>query len=157
MTTQAVYRLLCDAPHCLAAELVEDLTQVPNGWRKLKSTDHISVPPPRPYTGGRRRPRGLTYSEQCRGLFILHLCPQHVDVFDAHLPRTDGIYTRPGATTQARVSCSCGLNFGSCSTSLRLASADMSGPDAYTEKLWWNHLPVELQWYAARDAGQVKR
>lgn len=151
MTSQTVYRLLCDAPNCTAMELIEDLAQVPDGWRKLKSTDHIPVPPGQP-TYGRRKPRGLTYSEQCRGFFILHLCPDDTTAFDAHLPRTDGVYTRPGRDTQAYVSCSCGgMKTVLCSTSYRIAAVDMSGPAAYTEKAWWRHLPAELQWYAARD------
>lgn len=154
MTTQTVYRLLCDAPRCTAMELIESLAQIPGGWRKLKSTDHIPIPSRQP-AYGRRKSRTLTYSEQCRGAFTLHLCPQHPGAFDGHLPRTDGMHTRPGKTTQANVSCSCGLSFGLCITSFRVASADMSGPDAYTEKLWWRHLPTELQWYSDRETGQV--
>ena len=157
MSTQTVHRLLCDAPNCPAMELIEDLAQIPDGWRKLKSTDHIPVPPRQsPYA--RRKPRTLTYTEQCRGSFTLHLCPEHPTAFDAHLPRTDGVYTRPGRDGQAYVSCSCGgMKTVLGGTGWRLASADMSGPDAYTEKAWWRHLPAELQWYAARDAGRVER
>ncbi|WP_030188240.1 hypothetical protein [Streptomyces violaceorubidus] len=156
MTAQAVYRLLCDAPHCLASELVEDLRQVPDGWRKLKSTDHIAVPP-RQLAFERRRPRTLTYSEQCRGEFTLHLCPEHPNVFDAHLPRTDGIYTRPGRDSQAYASCSCGMKYVLCRTGWRIAGGDGRGPASHTENAWWRHLPAELQWYATRDAGQVER
>lgn len=151
MTTETVYRFRCDAPHCTTAVLVEDLKDVPDGWRTIKSTDHIPVPPPQP-AWERRKPRTLTYSEQCRGAFTLHLCPQHPDAFDAHLPRTNGVYTRPGRDGQASVSCSCGLNLGLRGTGWRIAAADMSGPSAYTEKAWWQHLPTELQWYAERGA-----
>lgn len=151
MTTETVYRLRCDAPHCLVSVLIEDLQFVPNDWRVIKSTDHIPIPPRKsPY--GRRKPRALTYSEKCRGSFTLHLCPDDVSAFDAHLPRTDGVYVRPGKDGQAYASCSCGgMKASLCGTGWRVASADMSGPAAYTEKAWWRHLPTELQWYAARD------
>lgn len=151
MTIQTVYRLRCDAPNCTASVLVETLKDVPENWRVIRSTDHIPVPPPQsPYTG-RRRTNKLTYTEQCRGAFTLHLCPQHPDTFNAHLPRTDGIYVRPGQDGKAYVSCSCGMKYTLCGTGFRIAAADMSGPAAYTEKAWWRHLPTELQWYADRD------
>jgi hypothetical protein len=145
-----VYRLRCDAPHCLESVLINDLKQIPNAWRTIKSTDHIPVPPPQP-AYGRRKPRTLSYSEQCRGAFTLHLCPQHTAAFDTHLPRTDGVYTRPGRDGQAYVSCSCGMKYVLCGTGWRIAAADMSGPAAYTENTWWRHLPVDLKWYAARN------
>ncbi|MFF7795574.1 hypothetical protein [Streptomyces sp. NPDC007991] len=148
MTTQTLYRFLCDGPRCKTTELGEDRKDAPDGWRIIKSTDHIPVPPPRPpYT--RRQPRTLSYPEQCRGSFTLHLCPHHTTAFDAHHPRTDGVYTRPGRDGQAYVSCSCGvMRTVLCGTGWRIASADMTGPAAYTEKAWWLHLPTELQWYA---------
>lgn len=151
MTTETVYRFRCDSPHCTAAILVEDLKDIPEGWRTIKSTDHIPLPPVGLPWERNRRSNKLSYSEQCRGAFTLHLCPQHLDAFDAHLPRTDGIHTRPGQDGKAYVSCSCGMKYLLCGTGWRVAGADMSGPAAHTERAWWQHLPAELQWYAERD------
>ena len=151
MTTETVYRFRCDAPNCTTALLVENLKDVPEGWRVVKSTDHIPVPPREPFATGRRRSNKLSYSEQCRGAFTLHLCAEHPNAFDEHLPRTDGVYTRPGRDGQAYVSCSCGMKYVLCGTGFRIAAADMSGPSAYTENTWWRHLPGELKWYAERD------
>lgn len=92
MTTQTVYRFLCDAPQCTRSELRDDAIRLPEGWRRVDSTDHIepyrSAPP-----SARRRVKTLSYSDRRIGLFALHLCPEHHDVFDAHLPQTEG---RPG-------------------------------------------------------------
>ena len=152
MSTETVYRFRCDAPHCTAAVLVEDLKDVPEGWRTIKSTDHIPVPPPRAPWDRNRRTNRLSYGERCRGDFSLHLCPEHPDTFNTHLPITEGLYARPGKDGQAEVSCSCGAKLGWVTTGYRLASEDMTGPSQYTEKAWWRHLPAELQWYAQRDA-----
>jgi hypothetical protein len=152
VTTETVHRFRCDAPHCPTAALGESLKDVPSGWRVIKSTDHIPVPPPQPAYARGRRSNKLSYTEQCRGAFTLHLCPEHPNAFDQHLPRTDGVYTRPGRDGQAYVSCSCGMQYVLSGTGFRIASADMSGPAAYTEKAWWCHLPSELQWYAQRNA-----
>lgn len=152
MTTQTLYRFRCDAPHCTMEVLAESLKDVPDGWRTIKSTAHIPVPPRQPAYTGRQRTNKLSYTEQCRGAFTLHLCPDDWDAFDAHLPRTDGVYTRSGRDGQAYVSCSCGVKYVLCGTGFRIASADMSGPAAHTERTWWRHLPAALQWYAARDA-----
>lgn len=152
MTTETVYRFRCDAPHCTALVLAEALKDVPEGWRTVKSTDHIPVPTKTSvYTSRSRGARALTYTEQCRGAFTLHLCPEHPTAFDDHLPRTDGVRTRPGRDGQAYVSCSCGMKYVLCGTGFRIAAADISGPAAYTEKAWWQHLPTDLKWYADRD------
>lgn len=152
MTTETVYRFRCDAPHCHAAVLAEDLKHVPEGWKVVKSTDHIPIPP-RQLPFERRRPRTLTYSERCRGAFTLHLCPEHPNAFDSHLPRTEGVYMRPGKDGKAYVSCSCdGMRTVLTSTGWRIAGGDGLGPSAWTENAWWRHLPSELQWYAQHDA-----
>lgn len=156
MTTETVYRFRCDGPHCTASHLAEELKDVPERWRVVKSTDHIPVPTRQPAYGTRRRPQELSYTELCRGSFTLHLCPDHTTVFDAHLPRTDGTYTRPGRDGQAYVSCSCGMKYVLSGTGWRIAAADMSGPAAYTENTWWRHLPTELQWYAARNTAPAR-
>ncbi|MCX4911837.1 hypothetical protein [Streptomyces sp. NBC_00878] len=150
MTTETVYRLRCDGPHCPTTVLTENLKDAPEGWRVVKSTDHIPVPPPQPAYQRGRRTNTLSYAEQCRGSFTLHLCPDHTTVFDAHLPRTDGLHARAGRDPNAYVSCSCGMPYVLSGTGFRLAAADMSGPAAYTEKQWWRHLPTELKWYAER-------
>ncbi|MCA1222437.1 hypothetical protein [Streptomyces sp. 8L] len=152
MTTEALYRFHCDAPDCDAAELRSKVTDTPDGWTKLSSTDHIPVPAKSVYPARRTRTRTLSYSEQCRGAFYLHLCPKHPAAFNAHRPITNGNYTRPGRDATANVSCSCGLHFGYTSTGWRIAAADMTGPAAHTERAWWRHLPPELRSYATRDA-----
>lgn len=149
MSTEPLHRFRCDSPHCHATAYSEKITDAPDGWRTLRSNDHIPIEKTSRYPA--RRPRNtLTYSERSRGSFALHLCPAHPTAFDAHLPRTDGFRTRPGRDGMANVSCSCGISLGYTSTSYRIASADMSGPSAYTEKTWWQHLPEDLRWYAAR-------
>lgn len=155
MTTQPLYRFQCDAPQCTAGAIAEKVTTTPDGWRTLTSTDHIPVPLPRSPWERSRRSNRLSYSERCRGNFRLHLCPNHHDAFNAHLPITEGMYTRPGKDPNATVSCSCGASFGWMTTLYRVASADMTGPAQYTEKAWWSHLPAELQWYASRDTDQT--
>lgn len=151
MTTQTLYRFRCDGPHCTTTALADDLKDTPDGWRIIESTDHIPVPPPRdPWARGRRS-TGPSYTVQCQGAFTLHLCPEHQTVFDGHLPRTDGIPVRAGRDAKAYVSCSCGMQYVLSGTGWRIAAADMSGPAAYTENVWWRHLPAELQWYAQRD------
>lgn len=152
MTIQTVYRFRCDAPHCTATQLTDDLKDVPDGWRTIKSTDHIPVPAKTSlYAGRSRGTRAPSYTEQCRGAFTIHLCPDHPNVFDEHLPQTHGIQTRPGRDGQAYVSCSCGLQFGLRPAAFRIAAVDMSGPHSYTENAWWRHLPADLQWYAERE------
>ncbi|MEE1838099.1 hypothetical protein [Streptomyces sp. SP17KL33] len=151
MSTETLYRFRCDGSHCPTTAFADMITATPEGWRTLTSTDHIPVPPPRPPWERNRRSNHLSYSERCRGRFRLHLCPEHHGAFDTHHPITEGLYTRPGRDGLAAVSCSCGANFGRTDTGFRLAADDMTGPARYTEKLWWRHLPAELQEYAERD------
>ena len=155
MTTQTLYRFRCDAPQCTATNHADKVTDTPDGWRTIRSTDHIPVPPHRPGWEGSRRSSRPSYGERCRGDFRLHLCPDHHDVFNAHLPITEGMGSRAGRDPNATVSCSCGLTFGWMTTGYRIAAADMTGPAQYTEKAWWRHLPPELQWYAARDTSEA--
>lgn len=152
MTTTTVYRFQCDGTACPATALGSSVTDIPDGWLALRSTDHIPVEKTSPYPARRRKSNTLSYTERCRGAFALHLCPRHPTVFDAHLPRTDGVHRRPGQDGLALVSCSCGLSFGYVGTFIRAWSADMTGPASYTEHAWWAHLPPELQRYANRTA-----
>jgi hypothetical protein len=151
VTTESLYRVRCDAPRCEASTFADKVTDTPDGWQTLKSTEHIPYVKTSVYPARRARSNALSYGERCRGSFSLHLCPQHPGAFDAHLPRTDGLYTRPGKDGMAAVSCGCGASFGYTGTGWRVAGADMSGPSAHTEKAWWAHLPADLRWYAERD------
>jgi hypothetical protein len=148
VTTQTAYRFLCDAPDCTQAELRDGAIVLPPGWRRLDSTDHIEPRRSSPDPAGRGD--RLTYSEQCIGAFALHLCPEHHDAFDTHLPRTDGRPGRRGRDATVTVSCGCGAIFGYTSAGIAIGRRDC--PASTSENLWWRHLPVELQAYVNREA-----
>lgn len=150
MTTQTVYRFLCDAPQCTRIELRGDSIRLPEGWRRLSSADHIEPYRSSPYPARQRRTGVLGYSERCGGSFGLHLCPDHHGAFDAHLPRTEGRPDGRGRPTTVTVSCGCGATFGWTSAGTVIGRRDC--PASNAENLWWRHLPVELQTYVHREA-----
>lgn len=148
MTVQSVYRFQCDAPRCDQAELRDGAIILPTGWRRLDSTDHIEPYRSSPYPARQRRTGTLTYSDRCIGLFALHLCPDHHDSFDAHPPRTDGRPGGRGRDATVTVSCGCGETFGSTYAATSIGHTD--GPAHSPHRLWWRHLPAELQSYVNR-------
>ena len=153
MTTQTIYRVTCDGPRCLAAGIIETITAVPDGWRRISSSDHLadwkSGQQRQRLATGRRYTDKRSYWDVCSGSFTLHLCPEDTGVFDGHLPRTEG--AAMGARERERrvlVGCSCG-DLSSSTKDIRWVSRDPM-PNGQVERAWWRHLPVELQEYATR-------
>lgn len=153
MTAQSIYRLRCDAPRCPYAVIVEQITAVPDGWRRVSSGDHLAD-----WKSGQRRKTatGRSYTDKRTvwdlhaGSFTLHLCPDHPTVFDAHLPQTEGhvVRSREG-NRHVEVRCSCGLS--TTTYDIRWVGRDPM-PNGNTERVWWQHLPEDLRWYATREA-----
>ena len=146
MSTETLTRFRCDAPHCKVAGIGSDSITPPEGWTVLESTAHIPVTNshPRPTRG--RRPKTLSYGEQCYGGFCLHLCPEHPTAFDTHRPITNGY----GYKANVSVSCSCGANLGTAAAATMVARY----PSHATEHAWFRHLPAELRWYLWRGERQ---
>lgn len=146
MTAQTIYRLLCDAPHCTVSTVQDRLTPAPAGWREIRSTGHLDLSAYPVTTRGRRR--SLSRSEILVGQFSLTLCPDHGDVFDAHLPQTSGGgQSRRTGSTFVDVSCSCGARFPVATAVAVIGQT----PSYEPERVWWRHLPAELRWYATRE------
>lgn len=152
MTTHTIWRVACDAPACPTAGIIEKITAVPDGWRRISSDDHLADWQPRQRL---RSATGRSHIDQRSrwdihaAVFSLHLCPEHPDVFDGHLPRTEG--APMGARERERrvqVGCSCG-NLLTTTKDIRWVSVDPM-PNGQVERVWWRHLPVELQEYATR-------
>lgn len=140
MSTETGYRLLCDAPYCPGAAMAEKLTEMPDGWTRLSSTDHLAGKPA-PLVGRGRNRRPVDGWEIGNGAFSLHLCPAHSDAFAEHRPQTVG-YPKRSAP-----SCSCGWSSGS----IECTHSAGRKPSLSTEYVWWRHLPEELRWYATRQ------
>lgn len=153
MTATSIYRLACDAPHCPTTTVVEDSTDTPNGWRRLASTDHLTDWKPgqrlRSQATGRTHIDKRTRWDIIAGSFTLHLCPDHTDTFDTHLPTTEGTATSARDREQrVIVACSCG-QLRAYAKAIRWVSTDPE-PNHDPERAWWRHLPADLREYATR-------
>lgn len=144
-----MYEFLCDAPHCETTAIGKTPSDVPNGWRTLRSTEHIPYVETSVYPARRRQANVLSHGERCTGSFALNLCPQHHGTFDAHWPRTDGRPGMRGRSGDAQVSCSCGVTLGRADAATWVGRP--AGPSYNPERLWWCHLPEPLRWYAQRE------
>lgn len=158
MSTHSIYRVTCDAPHCPATGIIEKITDSPDGWRRVTSTDHLADWQPgqtRRLSTGRRSTDPRTRWDITAGSITLHLCPNHTTVFDGHLPRTEG--GAMGARDRERrvsVACSCGgMTGGSVKHWLMVGSGPE--PSSTVERAWWRHLPAGLREYAARGRTEV--
>jgi hypothetical protein len=148
MTTESIWRLRCDAPDCTAATLVEQISDRPDGWTRIRSTAHLDNQPPLTYGRGRSR-RTVSMGDLSAGSFTLHLCPKHPGTFDGHKPTTQGApKDRGDFRRRVNVGCSCGF-----SKPLGAWDGMVVGqrPALVSEFFWWQHLPTELQAYALRD------
>lgn len=128
---QRIWVAACDAPGCEAKETVGRYLDALKDWRRIASTAHLSAD------------QRTTVGSLSR--FELQLCPEHTDVFGDHLPQTHGEqrqYDRP----KIRVGCACGGHIGTVAEGYHLANTP--GPTLRTERLWWEHLPIDLQAYA---------
>jgi hypothetical protein len=141
MTTRTTHEIVCDGPGCgLAVPRPTDYS-VPEGWRRLYSTDHI----PKTLPTRRRSRKTLTRLERMTGSFALDLCPDHPDAFAGHEPRTDGHPGDRDGDGTVSVSCSCGASLGwSRAISGGGRGEEPAGPG---ERLWWRHLPDDLHAY----------
>lgn len=156
MTTHTIYRVTCDAPHCPAVGIIEAITSVPEGWRRISSSDHLADWQP----GQRRRlATGRTCTDKRSrwdvhaGSFSLHLCGDHTTTFDEHLPRTEGAAMGAGRPRRVLVACSCSGLSGSTEDTHWVGRDPM--PNGQVERTWWQHLPAELQEYATRGWVEV--
>jgi hypothetical protein len=144
VTTETLYRFRCDAPRCDATAIGEKISGFPDDWRHLGSTDHIAEG-----LAVVRRP-ATSHGERCIGEFWQHLCGRHRDVFDGHLPRTEGRSGGRGRTSIVTVACSCGARPGR-TDAVHILAGGLPGPRRSGERRWWAHLPDDLQWYATRE------
>ena len=151
MTATGIWRLSCDGPHCPATAVVETISAVPDGWRRVSSTDHLADWKPgrrKSAVTGRMRTDSRTLWDVEAGGFRLHLCPDHATVFDAHLPRTEGWAAPPrNRERRVRVACECGVSRDA--TASRHAGRNAM-PNGDAERAWWRHLPEDLREYATR-------
>lgn len=148
MSVRPAYWFHCDAPGCKAEQLGgESAIEVPERWRRLKSTDHIEPYESSPYKA--RRGNALSYAERCRGSFSLHLCPVHQDAFGTHLPMTNANPGRRGSDGYVYVKCMCGADLSW--TTPGTALGKRGAPANNAENLWWQHLPKELAAYVHND------
>lgn len=149
MTVQAIYRLYCDAPGCTVREVVEQITDVPDGWTRISSTDHLTGWRPGGLIPGisRRRTDKRSHSDITSGGFRLHLCPGHPGTFAEHLPSTEGTTAGRDGSRNTTIGCSCGWS----TWGVRQAFVVGRRPSHAPEFAWWSHLPEELKAYATRD------
>lgn len=161
MSTRSIYEVLCDGPSCTATAVVRSITAVPEGWRRIGSTEHLKGWKPGgrvPGRGGRTRADQRSSWDIQGGAFSIHLCPAHGDAFDEHLPMTEGGIPSRG-DQRVSVGCSCGAARTSVINVITIAS---SAPDfeqaplRSPERAWWRHLPPELRGYAGRAREQGK-
>ncbi|RSS82959.1 hypothetical protein EF919_39395 [Streptomyces sp. WAC02707] len=145
MSIETLTRFRCDAPNCAATGIGHDTITPPDGWTRLKSTAHIPTPDPNTRSAAMRRTNTVAYSDQCRGSFTLHLCPDHPHAFDAHRPITTGY-----GGNHVRVSCACGANLGIAGDHHLVNRHPAHAP----ENVWFHHLPAELRWYLWRGQRQ---
>jgi hypothetical protein len=138
VTMVPAYVAACNAPQCPALAVLAKITDLAPGWGRMRSNDHFQ-PDLREsvYASRNRRLNILTYSERSYGSFGLDLCPEHLQAFSAHVPRTDGRPGSRGGSSLAVVGCSCGYHYG---------YVGASG----AEKTWWGHLPVDLREFTER-------
>lgn len=126
MTAQAMRRYLCDAPGCPAATMPSLEVTLPADWTEVESAP----------------PRTL-------GRFALHLCPAHADWLAGHQP---GTVAGPldGGVPRVRVTCSCGAL-----DRVVLGYVAPGGPEPryVPERVWWEHLPLELRGRAPLAGG----
>lgn len=125
---------VCDEPTCTAAAELTDINDYPAGWRKVRSTDHLS--------SQKRR----SSEDYYLGSIRLDLCPEHAGAFDAHLPQTIGFGGKKGRPGSVYVSCSCGTDLGRTTT--ERGSRATTEPDHYPTRTWWRHLPSDLRFQA---------
>lgn len=149
MTTESLWRLRCDALDCTATALVEQISDRPDGWTRIRSTAHLDNWRPGQQltlTSGRKHKDQRTHSDIHGGAFTLHLCPKHPDVFADHLPQTEGA---TGSRGRYSTTVRCG---GGWSTwGVRQERVVGRRPSHAPEWEWWQHLPAELQGYSLRD------
>lgn len=144
MTTVLLHQVRCDAPRCPATYIEEEQPDSPaTGWRRIHSTDHLDE---QLYSGQIRLRRGhlgngTSLSEAIMGSFTLHLCADHSDEFDAHLPRTLGSPpARSGTAHLVSVACSCGELHAQVGA-VRVVGQKPASASAYA---WFMHLPYDL-------------
>ena len=148
MTTQSIWRLHCDGPGCAQAAIVDNISDAPEGWTRIRSIAHLDGQPS-PAVGRGRGRRTVSPCDLSAGSFTLHLCPQHPDTFAEHLPSTQGSpRDRGDYRRRVQVGCSCGF-----SVPIGAWDGHVVGqrPALVSEFRWWQHLPTELQGYATRD------
>ena len=158
MSTHTIWRVTCDGPHCANTGIIDTITDSPDGWRRVTSTDHLADWKPRQRV--RSASTGRSHIDQrsrwdvIAGSFALHLCPDHLTVFDAHLPRTEG-YAMGARERERRVQvgCSCG-GLSTATKDLRWVGRDPM-PNGQVERTWWQHLPAGLREYATRGRLEV--
>ncbi|MFF7190581.1 hypothetical protein ACFZAR_36425 [Streptomyces sp. NPDC008222] len=101
------YRFRCDAAEC-SAVIVSEAYETPEGWTEVSSTAHHSYTDVSGWKASAKLLRAMTANGiKTTGRFSLHLCPEHPNALDEHLPRTDGI-----SPDRLVVSCSCGTKLG---------------------------------------------
>lgn len=149
MTLVKIYRILCDAPHCTASDVVEKATDVPHGWSRLDSRDYQKGKP-LPEIGRGRHRRTLSSWDAMAGGFAIALCPDHPTAFGVHYPQTLGNEApkRASELQYVRVGCACAWG-GNTVRSLHVVGRK---PASTVEYAWFAHLPEELRWYATREA-----
>ena len=155
MTTQTIYRVLCDAPHCSATTVAEKLTEIGDGWVRVSSTAHLADwrPGRVPAARGRTREDRRTVFDVDAGGFSIHLCPEHPDVFDGHRPTSEGTTADRNGNRYVTVRCSC--EWGGARVMHGTLIRNGPGPNRIPERAWWLHLPADLQWYADRERAAV--
>jgi hypothetical protein len=131
----------CDHPDCDATVEADD--DLPEGWRRLDSIEHLTP---------EQKKRSPGYYLGC---IYLELCPDHVDFFDAHLPQTVGKSYRSKDST-ATVSCSCGVKLGWVYTQYILTGGRPGEPRHMPEARWRRHLPADLRAYNVQRDGEVE-
>jgi hypothetical protein len=134
---ERIWRVTCDAPDCNSQETPGAYLDALTGWQRLVSTDHIPAD---------ARTRSLLV-----GQFELHFCPEHVGYLGVHEPRTMAAQA-PGRPAKVRIWCACNMRHVVDEGGWH--RADSPGPALHTERLWWEHLPEELQAYATWRAGR---
>lgn len=132
---QRIWFATCDAPGCEVEKTAGRYIDGLKDWRRIASTEHLPA-------DGRTAVSTL-------GRFELQLCPDHAEFFGEHLPTTrgeQGTYDR----AKVKVGCACGAPLGIVVSGYHLASTP--GPTLRSERLWWEHLPADLQAYAEHRA-----
>lgn len=144
MSVVTLFRLMCDAPYCTASEIADSIAAVPEGWVAVESTSHIT--PGTPSVRYKKRSGRPIYMDFRAGGWTLLLCPKHHHTFIGHTPRSIGGESgRDGV--RVSVGCSCGAALGEPLDVILRGD----GPGRLPHRVWWQHLPAELRWYATRE------